>query len=110
MLFDWLVTGHVLDVNPAHPVRDPKYGSVAKNWVPNLLGWDVPITAANPFKWRHYPGDIIMWCVRWYLRYPISVAQMGEMARKEVWPSAPVVCGGGCRLTGRSWTSAAGRI
>jgi transposase-like protein len=39
----------------------------------------VPITAANPFKWRHYPGDIIMWCVRWYLRYPISVAQMGEM-------------------------------
>jgi hypothetical protein len=30
----------------------------------------VPITAANPFKWRHYPGDIIMWCVRWYLRYP----------------------------------------
>jgi transposase, IS6 family len=39
----------------------------------------VPITASNPFKWRHYPGDIIMWCVRWYLRYPISVAQMGEM-------------------------------
>jgi site-specific recombinase XerC len=25
MLFDWLVTGHVLDVNPAHPVRGPKY-------------------------------------------------------------------------------------
>jgi IS6 family transposase len=42
----------------------------------------VPITAANPFKWRHYPGDIIMWCVRWYLRYPISVAQMAEMTRE----------------------------
>jgi IS6 family transposase len=39
----------------------------------------VPITPSNPFKWRHYPGDIIMWCVRWYLRYPISAAQMGEM-------------------------------
>ena len=39
----------------------------------------MPITASNPFKWRHYPGDIIMWCVRWHLRYPISVAQMGEM-------------------------------
>lgn len=39
----------------------------------------MPITAANPFKWRHYPGEIIMWCVRWYLRYPISAAQMGEM-------------------------------
>ncbi len=25
MLFDWLVTGHVLDVNPAHSVRSPKY-------------------------------------------------------------------------------------
>lgn len=25
MLFDWLVTGHVLDVNPAHAVRGPKY-------------------------------------------------------------------------------------
>ena len=42
----------------------------------------MPITAANPFKWRHYPGDITMWCVRWYLRYPISVAQMGEMTRE----------------------------
>jgi site-specific recombinase XerD len=25
MLFDWLVTGHVLDMNPAHAVRGPKY-------------------------------------------------------------------------------------
>src|ERR1035438_4159095 len=25
MLFDWLVTGHVLDVKPAHAVRGPKY-------------------------------------------------------------------------------------
>lgn len=39
----------------------------------------MPITAADPFKWRHYPGEIIVWCVRWYLRYPISVAQMSEM-------------------------------
>ena len=39
----------------------------------------MPITAGNPLKWRHYPGDIILWCVRWYLRYPISVAQMAEM-------------------------------
>jgi transposase-like protein len=40
----------------------------------------LPITASNPFKWRHYPGDIIMWCVRWYLRYPISFMHMAEMA------------------------------
>jgi site-specific recombinase XerD len=25
MLFDWLVIGHVIDVNPAHAVRGPKY-------------------------------------------------------------------------------------
>lgn len=25
MLFDWLVTGHILDANPAHAVRGPKY-------------------------------------------------------------------------------------
>lgn len=25
MLFDWLVTGHVLEANPAHAVRGPKY-------------------------------------------------------------------------------------
>jgi len=40
----------------------------------------VPVTASNPFKWRHYPGDIILWCVRWYLRFPISFAHMAEMA------------------------------
>src|SRR5262249_13278034 len=38
------------------------------------------ITASNPFKWRHYPGEIILWCVRWYLRFPISFAHMAEMA------------------------------
>ncbi len=25
MLFDWLVVGHVIEVNPAHAVRGPKY-------------------------------------------------------------------------------------
>jgi transposase, IS6 family len=38
------------------------------------------ITASNLFKWRHYQDDIILWCVRWYLRYPISFAQIAEMA------------------------------
>jgi transposase, IS6 family len=40
----------------------------------------LPITASNPFKWRHYHGEMILWCVRWYLRYPISFAHMAEMA------------------------------
>jgi transposase-like protein len=40
----------------------------------------VPVTASNPFKWRHYPGDVILWCVRWYLRFPITFAHVAEMA------------------------------
>src|SRR5262245_33023009 len=43
----------------------------------DLIGWDVPVTASNPFKLRHYFGDIILWCVRWYLRFPISFARHG---------------------------------
>ena len=47
MLFDWLVTGHVIDVNPAHAVRGPKY-VVKKGKTPvltadearTLLGYD----------------------------------------------------------------------
>src|ERR1700694_978002 len=35
MLFDWLVTGHILDVNPAHAVRRPKY-VVQKGKTPGL--------------------------------------------------------------------------
>jgi hypothetical protein len=34
--------------------------SVAKTRGADLVGWDMPITAANPFKWRHYPGDVIL--------------------------------------------------
>ena len=37
MLFDWLVTGHVLDVNPAHAVRGPKY--VVKKGPPQQNLW-----------------------------------------------------------------------
>jgi len=32
----------------------------------------MPINAHNPFKGRHYPGEVIVLCVRWYLRYPLS--------------------------------------
>jgi integrase/recombinase XerD len=31
MLFDWLVVGHVIEVNPAHAVRGPKH-VVKKGW------------------------------------------------------------------------------
>lgn len=32
-----------------------------------------------PFKWRHFQSDIILLCVRWYLRYPLSYRNLAEM-------------------------------
>ncbi len=33
----------------------------------------------NPFKWRHYQSEIILLCVRWYLRYWLSYRDLAEM-------------------------------
>ncbi len=38
----------------------------------------------NPFKWRHYEADIILLCVRWYLRYSLSYRDLEEMMRERV--------------------------
>lgn len=35
----------------------------------------------HPFKWRHFQPDVILLCVRWYLRYPISYRDLEEMMR-----------------------------
>ena len=32
----------------------------------------------NPFKWKHYEGEIILLNVRWYLKYALS----GSVAKK----------------------------
>ncbi|MGB7341215.1 MAG: IS6 family transposase, partial [Phototrophicaceae bacterium] len=34
---------------------------------------------SNPFKWHHYEGEIILLCVRWYLRYALSYRDLEEM-------------------------------
>ena len=36
----------------------------------------------SPFKWRHYEADVIMLCVRWYLRYQLSYRDVEEMMRE----------------------------
>ena len=46
----------------------------------------------NPidFKWRHYEGEIILLCVRWYLRYRLSYRNLSEMMEErglEISPS-----------------------
>lgn len=33
----------------------------------------------NPFKWRHYEPEIILLCVRWYLRHALSYRDVEEM-------------------------------
>lgn len=33
----------------------------------------------NPFKWRHYQREIILLCVRWYLRYSLRYRDLEEM-------------------------------
>src|SRR5947199_8880826 len=33
----------------------------------------------SPFKWRHFEAEIILLCVRWYLRYSLSSRDLEEM-------------------------------
>jgi transposase, IS6 family len=33
----------------------------------------------RPFKWRHFESEIIVLCVRWYLRYSLSYRDLEEM-------------------------------
>jgi transposase-like protein len=33
----------------------------------------------SPFKWRHFESEIILLCVRWYLRYSLSYRDLEEM-------------------------------
>jgi hypothetical protein len=52
----------------------------------------MPITPTNPFKGRHFPGEVILLCVRWYLRYPLAYEHVAELLAErgvEVDPRSP---------------------
>src|SRR5260370_23678080 len=34
------------------------------------------------FKWRHFEAEIILLCVRWYLRYALSYRDLEEMLQE----------------------------
>ena len=34
------------------------------------------------FKWRHFVAEVILGCIRWYLKYPISYRNLEEMMEK----------------------------
>ena len=37
------------------------------------------ITSTNPFKGRHFPGEVVLLAVRWYLRYPLAYHHVSEL-------------------------------
>ena len=37
---------------------------------------------ASPFKWRHYPPEVILLCVRWYCRFQLSYRDVEEMMQE----------------------------
>ena len=37
------------------------------------------MNSKQPFKWRHFLPEVILMCVRWYLRYPLSYRDLEEM-------------------------------
>jgi len=37
------------------------------------------IDTPTVFKWRHFQGEIIVLCLRWYLRYSLSYRDLEEM-------------------------------
>ena len=37
------------------------------------------MTEQQPFKWRHFQADILLLCVRWYLRYALSDRDLEEI-------------------------------
>ena len=39
----------------------------------------MPIGPDNPFKGRQHPGELIILCVRLYLRYPLSYEHVAEL-------------------------------
>src|SRR3546814_17304795 len=44
-----------------------------------MLGGDWTDGTMTDFKWRHFQGDVILWAVRWYCRYPISYRDLEEL-------------------------------
>jgi transposase, IS6 family len=40
------------------------------------------VTNSNAFKWRHYQAEIILLCVRWYLRYALSYRDLEKIMQE----------------------------
>ena len=67
----------------------------------------MPIRPTDPFFWRHYEGPIILVCVRWYLRLPLSYRQVADLMNERALLSTLPASGGGSKSSGRNSISAA---
>ena len=54
-------------------------GSVAKNKQRGAYAVFQGRPSMADFKWRHFRGEIILGCVRWYCKYGISYRDLEEM-------------------------------
>src|SRR5215471_13771735 len=70
----------------------------------------MPITSSNPFKGAISPSEVILVCVRWYLRYPLAYEHVAELLAERGVEWTPVASGAGCRPTHPSSTNAAAHI
>jgi IS6 family transposase len=57
-------------------------GSIAKPARRRWYRGSMPVRSVNPFKGRHYSGEVILLAVRWYLRYPLAYEHAAEMLRE----------------------------
>jgi transposase, IS6 family len=61
------------------------------------------------FKGRHFEAEIIILCVRWYLRFALSLRDLEElMAERNLRVDHVTISGGGFNATHRSSISVAG--
>jgi transposase-like protein len=50
--------------------------------LPCLLSYHTCLPSADVSKWRHFQSDIILLCVRWYLRYSLSSRDLEEIMQE----------------------------
>src|SRR5450432_3708080 len=48
-------------------------------WLVKKKKRDPIMIEQHPFKWRHFEAEILLLCVRWYLRYALSYRDLEEM-------------------------------
>ena len=64
---------------------------------------------SNLFKWRHFQAEIILLCVRWYLRYALSYRDLEEMmAERGLSVDHTTIYRLPCSARPQSWTNALG--